>query len=61
MPRTLSSYWRAAVAALVIAAPLMAQTATPNARILLPERTRLLQGQQVDLVLEVRNATTVSG
>jgi hypothetical protein len=37
--------------------------AQPSAsvRILLPERTRLLQGQQVDLVLEVRNATTVSG
>src|SRR5712691_11895423 len=33
----------------------------PSVRILLPERTRLLQGQQVDLVLEVRNATVVSG
>src|SRR5215470_1406384 len=34
---------------------------TPNVRILLPERTRLLQGQLVDLVLEVRNAKSVSG
>ena len=33
--------------------------ATPSVRILLPERTRLLQGQRVDLVLEVRNATSV--
>ncbi|MEZ5351611.1 MAG: alkaline phosphatase [Bryobacteraceae bacterium] len=33
----------------------------PSVRILLPERTRLLQGQLVDLVLEVRNATAVSG
>src|SRR5215471_17220439 len=33
----------------------------PNVRILLPERTRLLQGQLVDLVLEVRNARTVTG
>src|SRR6516162_3126525 len=39
---------------------LLAQS-TPNVRILLPERTRLLQGQLVDLVLEVRNAKTVSG
>jgi alkaline phosphatase len=37
----------------------MAQS--PSVRILLPERTRLLQGQQVDLVLEVRNADSVSG
>jgi alkaline phosphatase len=28
----------------------------PSLRILLPERTRVLQGQQLDLVLEVRNA-----
>src|SRR5689334_19262904 len=33
----------------------------PNVRILLPERTRLLQGQLVDLVLEVRNAKAVTG
>lgn len=36
------------------------QSSAPNVRILLPERTRLLQGQLVDLVLEVRNASTVS-
>jgi alkaline phosphatase len=34
---------------------------TPSLRILLPERTRLLENQQVDLVLEVRNAASVSG
>jgi alkaline phosphatase len=39
---------------------LLSQT-TPNLRILLPERTRLLQGQQVDIVLEVRNAKAVTG
>ena len=39
---------------------LFGQTA-PNVRILLPERTRILQGQQVDLVLEVRNVKVVTG
>ncbi|PWU08806.1 MAG: hypothetical protein C5B51_07190 [Terriglobia bacterium] len=34
---------------------------TPTVRIVLPERTRLLQGQLVDLVLEVRNAKAVTG
>ena len=34
---------------------------TPSVRILLPERTRLLQGQLVDIVLEVRNAASVRG
>jgi hypothetical protein len=34
---------------------------TPSIRIVLPERTRLLQDQLVDLVIEVRNATSVSG
>ena len=33
---------------------------SPSLRILLPERTRLLQNQQFDLVLEVRNASSVS-
>ena len=33
----------------------------PKVRILLPEHTRLLEGQLVDLVVEVRNATNVSG
>lgn len=32
----------------------------PTLTILLPERTRLLQGQLIDLVLEVRNAANVS-
>src|SRR5262245_9414766 len=36
-------------------------SSSPSVRILLPERPRLLQGQQVDLVLEVRNASAVSG
>ena len=39
---------------------MMAQPSA-SVRILLPERTRLLQGQQVDLVFEVRNAAAVSG
>lgn len=38
----------------------MAQSSNPSVRIVLPERTRLLQGQMVDLVLEVRNAPSVS-
>ncbi|MEO8597769.1 MAG: alkaline phosphatase [Candidatus Solibacter sp.] len=59
--RELTSNWRAAFAAFAIAAPLLAQNPSPSVRILLPEHTRLLQGQQVDLVLEVRNATNVSG
>jgi len=33
---------------------------SPSIRILLPERTRLLQGQYVDIVLEVRNAVSVA-
>ncbi|MFN0103199.1 MAG: alkaline phosphatase [Bryobacteraceae bacterium] len=48
-----------AVCALLVA-PLFAQSSAPSVRILLPERTRLLQGQQVDLVLEVRNAAAVT-
>ena len=51
--------WITAVAAAILCAPLTAETAA-SVRILLPERTRLLQGQLVDLVLEVRNATAVS-
>lgn len=35
-----------------------AQAQQPSVRILLPERTRLLQGQLVDIVLEVRNAAS---
>lgn len=41
--------------------PAFGQTPAPSIRIVLPERTRLLQGQLVDLVIEVRNAATVSG
>lgn len=42
-------------------ASLLAQSAAPSARFALPERTRLLQGQLIDLVIEVRNAQAVSG
>ena len=55
------SLWTAAVAAIVLSTSLMAQSTAPSVRIVLPERTRLLQGQQVDLVLEVRNASGVTG
>jgi len=51
--------WSAASVALIFSAPLLAQS-SPTVRILLPERPRLLQGQLVDLVLEVRNAAAVS-
>ena len=44
----------------MLIAPLFSQTNSPSLRILLPERTRLLQGQQVDLVIEVRNAAAVT-
>ena len=37
-----------------------AQSTVPNVRFALPERTRLLQGQLIDLVIEVRNAQAVS-
>ncbi len=49
----------AACGLLLLATSALAQN-TPSLRILLPERTRLLQGQQVDLVLEVRNAATLT-
>ncbi|MEO8027696.1 MAG: alkaline phosphatase [Bryobacteraceae bacterium] len=55
----ISSFTRAAVAAAMFAAIAGAQS-SPSLRILLPEHTRLLQGQLVDLVIEVRNATSVS-
>src|SRR5574340_303002 len=41
-----------------LAAPLCGQ---PKATILLPERTRLLDDQRVDVVIEVRNAGAVTG
>jgi alkaline phosphatase len=44
----------------VFAACASAQSTSPSVRILLPERTRLLEGQLVDLVLEVRNARNVT-
>ena len=56
----LNGFIRPALFALALSTSLMAQTLAPNVRILLPERTRLLQGQQFDLVLEVRNADAVS-
>ena len=52
--------WSAASALMIVCVPLLAQPSA-SIRILLPERTRLLQGQLVDLVLEVRNAAAVSG
>ena len=45
---------------LLVGLPVFAQGTAPSVRVLLPERTRLLQGQLVDLVLEVRNATAVT-
>ena len=57
---TLRSYTRALIAAIAVAAPLVAQSSgTPSVHIVLNERTRLLQGQLFDLVLEVRNAKTI--
>ena len=54
------TYTRALIAAIAVAAPLVAQSSgTPSVRIVLNERTRLLQGQLFDLVLEVRNAKTI--
>lgn len=44
-----------------LAVGLGAQSLAPKVNILLPERTRLLEGQLVDLVIEVRNAASVSG
>ncbi len=55
------SYTCALIAAIAVTVPLVAQsTGTPSVRIVLNERTRLLQGQLFDLVLEVRNAKAVS-
>jgi alkaline phosphatase len=47
------------LAILALSASAFAQ-AGPNLHIVLPERTRLLQGQFVDLVIEVRNAASIS-
>lgn len=51
---------RAGLVTLALAVSSFAQSTAPSVRILLPERTRLLEGQLVDLVLEVRNAASVS-
>ncbi len=45
----------------ILATAAIAQSTAPSVRILLPERTRLLEGQLVDLILEVRNAPAVAG
>src|SRR5215471_18509339 len=45
---------------ILAAVPAAFSQTAPSVRVLLPERTRLLQGQKVDLVLEVRNAAAVS-
>ena len=50
---------RTAFAAIALSASAFAQTA-PSLRIVLPERTRLLQGQLIDLVVEVRGAAAVT-
>ncbi|MBS1873861.1 MAG: alkaline phosphatase [Acidobacteria bacterium] len=49
------------IAAATLAVAASAQSSAPSVRLLLPERTRLLEGQLVDLVIEVRNANAVSG
>lgn len=49
----------AAALALSLSTAMLAQ-GSPSVRILLPERTRLLEGQLIDVILEVRNAATVS-
>jgi alkaline phosphatase len=51
--------WSTALAAVSFSVSLMAQS-SPSVRIVLPERPRLLQGQLIDLVVEVRNAASVS-
>jgi alkaline phosphatase len=45
---------------LFVAAAIAAAQSQPTLTILLPERTRLLEGQLIDLVIEVRNAAAVS-
>lgn len=60
MKRALLRFIQGSSLAIAISASVFAQTA-PSVRILLPERTRLVQGQLVDVVLEVRNASSVNG
>jgi alkaline phosphatase len=52
---------RSAALGFALALAASAQTTAPSVRIVLPERPRLLQGQLIDLVLEVRNASAISG
>src|SRR4051812_41004326 len=51
---------QATLASITLSLSAFAQTAAPSVSILLPERTRLLRGQLIDLVIEVRNANAVS-
>ena len=60
MNLTFRSALRTALLASTLVTLADAQTAGPNVRILLPERTRLLQGQLIDLVVEVRNAPAIT-
>lgn len=53
-------YLRTAAVAILCGVAAYGQGMAPNVRFALPERTRLLQGQLVDLVIEVRNAQAVS-
>ncbi|HYP08107.1 MAG TPA: alkaline phosphatase [Bryobacteraceae bacterium] len=62
MTTHIEGFWlRTALCALSICGSAAAQAQTPSVRLLLPERTRLLQGQLVDVFVEVRNAATVTG
>lgn len=58
--RLLTRSLPAAAFTLLAAIPAFAQTTAPDVRFALPERTRLLKGQLIDLVIEVRNAQAVS-
>jgi len=58
--RLLTRSFPAAAFTLLAACPAFGQGSAPNVRFALPERTRLLKGQLVDLVVEVRNAQAVS-
>jgi alkaline phosphatase len=58
MTRTLN---RGLLTAALGLSSLFAQGGAPSIKFALPERLRLLQGQYVDLVLEVRNASDLSG
>jgi alkaline phosphatase len=57
---TFNSILRSVLSATAVVVSAFAQSPAPSVRILLPERTRLLQGQLVDIVLEVRNAASVA-